>query len=111
MILRKRKVHPINKFTLSDNAIVFIKQFALSELGMSLPIDAEKLDEIIELATQWEEDMIDPLSKDGCDKTYDYPEKERNEMADKFVGEVTGQWNDDTLVPDFDDLNKRLGQM
>lgn len=53
--------------------------------------------------------MIDPLSKDGCDKSYDYPERERNEMADKFVGEITGQWNEEKLVPDFEDLNKRLG--
>lgn len=111
MLCKRKRVHQIKKFTLSDNAIIFIKQFALSELGMSLPLDAEKLDEIIELATRWEQDMIDPLSKDGCDKTYDYPEKRRNELADKFVGEITGQWDDDKLVPDFDDLNKRLGLM
>lgn len=67
------------------------------------------LDGIIDLATQWEIDMIDPLSADGCDKNYDYPERERNELADKFVSEITGKWNDDVLVPDFDDLNKRLG--
>ena len=53
--------------------------------------------------------MIDPLSDDGCDKTYEYPERERNELADKFVGEITGQWDDEKLIPDFDDINKRLG--
>lgn len=50
-----------------------------------------------------------PLSRDGCDKTYDYHEREWNELADKFVGEITGQWDDDKLIPDFYDLNKRLG--
>lgn len=99
----------IKKFKLSENAITFIKKFAMSELKLTAPIDAEILDEIVALAIQWELDMIDPLSEDGCDKTYEYPERERNEMADKFVGEITGQWDDESLIPDFDDLNKRLG--
>lgn len=111
LLCKRKKASALKKFTLSDNAIIFIKQFALSELGISLPINADKLDKIVDLATQWEEDMIDPISRDGCDKTYDYPEKRRNELADKFVGEITGQWDDDKLVPDFDDLNKRLGLM
>ena len=99
----------IKKFKLSENAIMFIKKFAMPELKLTAPIDVAVLDKIVELATQWELDMIDPLSEDGCDKTYEYPERERNELADKFVGEITGQWDDDTFVPDFDDLNKRLG--
>lgn len=99
----------IKKFKLSENAITFIKKFAMPELKLTAPIDAAILDKIVELATQWELDMIDPLSEDGCDKTYEYPERERNEMADKFVGEITGQWDDESLIPDFDDLNKKLG--
>ena len=71
-------------------------------------INEDMLDSIINLATQWEMDMIDPLSVDGCDKNYSYPERERNELADKFVGEITGKWKDDILVPDLDDLNDRL---
>ena len=97
------------KFNLSENAVNFIKKFVLTELNIISPINEETLDCIINLATQWEIDMIDPLSSDGCDKNYDYPERERNEMADKFVGEITGQWNDEKLVPDFEDLNRRLG--
>lgn len=99
----------IKKFSLSDNAILFIKKYAFPQLQIDAPLDENMLDKITELATQWEMDMIDPLSIDGCDKTYDYPERERNELADKFVGEITGQWDDEKLIPDFDDLNKRLG--
>ena len=86
-----------------------MKKYVLPELNINSPINADTLDDITNLAVQWELDMIDPLSKHGCDKTYDYPERERNEMADKFVGEITGQWDDTSLIPDFDDLNNRLG--
>ncbi len=106
---KKTEQTKIKKFTLSDNAILFIKKYVFPQLHINAPLDENMLDEITDLATQWEMDMIDPLSSDGCDKTYDYPERERNELADKFVGEITGQWNDDKLIPDFDDLNKRLG--
>ena len=107
--IKKTKQTTIKKFTLSDNAILFIKKYVFPQLQINAPLDENILDKITELATQWEMDMIDPLSSDGCDKTYDYPERERNELADKFVGEITGQWDDDKLIPDFDDLNKRLG--
>ena len=49
------------------------------------------------------------LDENGNDKTYDYPNKERNEMADRFVSEVSGKLSTDLWIPDFDDLNKRLG--
>ncbi len=86
-----------------------MKNYALNQLNINTQIDAEILDSVVDLATEWELDMIDPLSKNGCDKTYDYPERKRNELADMFVGEITGQWNDDESIPDFDDINKRLG--
>ena len=35
--------------------------------------------------------------------------KERNEMADRFVSEVSGKLSSDLWVADLDDLNKRLG--
>lgn len=112
MFLFKKKTYKKSepkKFKLSEKAITFIKKYIMTELNIVSPIDRNTLDVITDLATQWETDMIDPLSKDGCDKKYDYPERERNEMADKFVSEITGQWNDDGIVPDFEDLNKRLG--
>lgn len=104
----KKKGSEIQRFILSDNAIVFIKKYVLSALNIVSPINEETLDKIVDLATQWEIEMIDPTDLDGGDKEYDYPERERNTLADKFVGEITGQW-DDMLAPDFDDMNKRVG--
>ena len=111
MFLNKNKStqKEIRKFVLSENAITFIKNFVKPQLNITSPINEDVLDEITDLAVQWEMDMIDPLDKEGRDKTYDYPERKRNEMADKFVSEVTGQWDDEKLVPDFEDLNRRLG--
>lgn len=106
---KKKKQRQIKKFRLSENAISFIKNYALVQLNINTKIDTETLDRIVDLAVEWELDMIDPLSKDGCDKTYEYPERARNELADMFVGEITGQWNDDEAIPDFDDINNRLG--
>ena len=106
---KKNNKQKIVKFTLSENSIFFIKKYILIELKITTPINENDLDTIVALATQWELDMIDPLSKHGSDKTYNYPNKERNELADKFVAEITGQWDDDKAIPDFDDLNKRLG--
>ena len=106
---KKSTPKKIKKFTVSENALTFIKKFAQPQLNINSSIDENMLDEIIELAVQWEVDMIDPLSEDGCDKTYAYPERERNEMADQFVSEITGQWDDTALVPDLEDLNRRLG--
>lgn len=108
LIKKKTKQKKIKTFTLSNDAVLFIKKYAYPQLNTNALIDEELLDFITELATQWELDMIDPLSKDGQDKTFDYPEKERNELADKFVGEITGQWDEES-TPDFNDLNKRLG--
>lgn len=96
-------------FKLSDDAINFIRIFGAKEIGLHTPINEQILDAIVELATQWEMDMMDPSDANGGDKTYDYPEKKRNEAADRFVTEITGQWDDGRSVPDFDDLNRRLG--
>lgn len=106
---RKKQTTTPAKFLLSDDAIFFIKNFVINEKIIAGPLDAEALDRIVKLATAWEEDMIDPSSDSYADKAYDYPERKRNEMADKFVGEITGQWHDEELIPDFEDLNKRLG--
>lgn len=110
-ILKKKagKESKPKKFKLSDKAILFIKEYVIAELNIVSPIDSDMLDEITDLATQWEMDMIDPSSRSGSDKDYEYPERKRNELADKFVSEITGQWDDERFVPDFEDLNKRLG--
>ena len=49
------------------------------------------------------------VDENGNDITYDYPEKERNEMADRFVSEVSGKLASDYWTVDFDELNKKLG--
>ena len=98
----------IKYFLLSEDAVCFIKNYAMLAMELRSPIDDAALSAIVDLATQWETDMIDPLSVNGSDKTADYPEKERNEAADRFVTEITGQWTDFT-APDLEDLNCRLG--
>ena len=94
------------KHCFSNNAVLFIKKYAIPYLNIVGDIDND--DVIIEIegiARDWEDDMVD---KDGSDKEYDYPEKERNELADKFIGEVYSVIEDENEFFDYDDLNKRL---
>ena len=93
-------------FKLSDEAIEFIRLYLLKKLNISTKIDMDILDDFVSIAFDWESEMVD---ENGKDKTYDYPNKERNEMADRFVSEVSGKLSTDLWIPDFDDLNKRLG--
>ncbi len=64
------------------------------------------LDDFVSTAFDWESLMVD---ENVYDKMYEYPNKLRNEMADRFVTEVSGKLLTDLWIPDFDDLNKRLG--
>ena len=102
----KKKNKDMNVFKLSDEAIEFIRFYLLKELNISTKIDMDILDDFVSIAFDWESEMVD---ENGKDKTYDYPNKERNEMADRFVSEVSGKLSTDLWIPDFDDLNKRLG--
>lgn len=102
----KRKNRKIKIFKLSDEAVAFIKTYLLEECNIVAKIDMDKLDEFLSIAFDWESLMVD---ENGKDKTYDYPNKERNEMADRFVSEVSGKLSTNLWVPDFEDLNKRLG--
>ena len=95
------------KFTLSNDAVIFIKKYAMPALNICLPITEELEDRIFEFAEECELNMIDPLSENGADKDYDYPEKERDVLGDKYVGEVSGRWAENFTV-DLDDLNHRL---
>lgn len=104
--MKKNNAYP--KFTLSEDAIVFIRKYAIPALKIEGLITEAIADDIFEFATECELNMIDPLSEDGADKTYDYPEKERDALGDKYVSEVSGRWSKDFLI-DLDDLNKRLG--
>lgn len=96
----------IKYFNLSDDAVNFIKTYLLKECNVTTKIDMDVLDDFISIAFDWETAMID---ENGYDRTDNYPHKERNEMADRFVSEVSGKLSTGLWVPDFDDLNKRLG--
>ena len=102
----KKKNKCVNVFKLSDEAIEFIKIYLLKELNVTTKVDMDTLDDFVSVAFDWESEMVD---ENGNDKTYDYPNKERNEMADRFVSEISGKLSTDSWIPDFDDLNKRLG--
>ena len=105
MVFRKKN-KDMSVFKLSDEAIKFIRLYLLKKLNISTKIDMDILDDFVSIAFDWESEMVD---ENGKDKTYDYPNKERNEMADRFVSEVSGKLSTDLWIPDFDDLNKRLG--
>ncbi len=102
----KKKNKEIKVFKLSDEAIEFIRKYLLQECNVTTKIDRDLLDEFVNIAFDWETMMVD---EKGLDKTYDYPDKERNEMADRFVSEVSGKLSSDFWVPDIDDLNEKLG--
>lgn len=93
-------------FKLSDEAVIFIKKYLFVECDVKAKINDDLLDEFVSIAFDWESSMVD---ENGNDKDYDYPDKERNEMADRFVSEVSGKLSSDLWVADLDDLNKRLG--
>ena len=102
----RKKNKDMSVFKLSDEAIEFIRLYLLKKLNISTKIDMDILDDFVSIAFEWESEMVD---ENGKDKTYDYPNKERNEMADRFVSEVSGKLSTDLWIPDFDDINKRLG--
>ena len=101
----KKKNKDLSVFKLSDEAIEFIRLYLLKELNISTKIDMDILDDFVFIAFDWESEMVDENGKDKDD----YPNKERNEMADRFVSEVSGKLSTGLWIPDFDDLNKRLG--
>lgn len=96
----------IKVFKLSDDAISFIRTYLIEECNVTTKIDMDIFDDFIAIAFDWETAMVD---ENGHDRTNNYQHKERNEMADKFVSEVSGKLSTGLCVPDFDDLNKKLG--
>lgn len=78
----------------------------MKERNVTTKIDVDMLDEFVCIAFDWESLMVD---ENWNDKTYDYPDKERNEIANRFVSELSGKLSSDLWIPDIDDLNQRLG--
>lgn len=96
----------ITKYKLSDEAVVFIRDYLFAECEITAPIDENKMEEFISIAFDWETSMVD---ENGNDKLHDYPDKRRNEAADRFISEVSNKWVDEFCFIDFSDLNQRLG--
>lgn len=101
----KKKNKEVTVFRLSNESVEFIKKYLLKDTDIS-KINADILAEFVAIAFDYESLMVD---KNGSEKTYDYPDKERNEMADRFISEISVKLESDLWVIDFDDLNKRLG--
>lgn len=101
-----KRNNKLKVFKLSDDAVNFIKTYLLNECDITTQINMDILDDFISIAFDWETAMVD---ENGYDRTEDYPYKERNKMADKFVSEVSGKLSSGLWIPDFDDLNRKLG--
>jgi len=99
MIFKKRSNDERLK-KLSDNALLFIKKYAMDALHINQKIDDDIACDILHFACQCELNMVD---SEGKDRTEDYPQKERDILGDAYVTEVS-----DYLI-DLDDLNNRLG--
>ena len=101
----RKKDKKVKVFKFTDEAVEFMRMYLLKDNKSITQIDMELIDEFVSIAFDWESLTVDEY---GHEKTYDYPDKSRNEMADRFVSEVSGKLSTG-WVPDFDDLNKRLG--
>lgn len=84
---------------LSEQALLFIKKYAIPTLKIQGKIDEDSAMAILDFACQCELNMID---EQGCDKIGDYPEKERDVLGDAYVTETSA------YIIDLDDLNNRL---
>lgn len=101
--IKRKKIEEVEiPKKVSDEAIYFIKKYAIHALNLSLPLNEDSFCEVLAFADECELNMIDPLSKYGSDKDYDYPEKERDILGDKFVSETSA------YLIDLEDLNERL---
>jgi hypothetical protein len=81
----KKNNTDIEKVKFSDRAIDFIKQYILNEMNIQLPITLEKLDDIIDLAQDWEEDF----ATKEVNPNFKFDEKKATE-AMAFVSETSG---------------------
>ena len=96
---KKKKDEKIPK-KLSEEALMFIKKYAIPTLNIQGKINTDSAIKILDFACQCELNMIDD---EGKDRTDDYPEKERNILGDSYVTEISA------YEIDLDDLNQRLG--
>lgn len=100
MKLFKKKKQDELSIKLSEQALLFIKKYAIPTLNIREKIDEDLAMSILNFAVQCELNMVNDR---GYDRTEEYPEKERDYLGDAYVTE-TGAYR-----IDLDDLNKRLG--
>ena len=84
---------------LSEQALLFVKKYAIPTLKIQGKIDDDSAMDILDFACQCELNMVD---EQGCDRVDDYPEKERDILGDAYVTENSA------YEIDLDDLNNRL---
>lgn len=94
----KKKIDTPKKLT--EQALLFIKKYAIPTLKIQGKIDYDSAMDILNFACQCEQNMI---NEQGCDRIDDYPEKERDILGDAYVTETSA------YKIDLDDLNQRLG--
>ncbi len=94
----KQKVDSPKK--LSEQALLFIKKYAIPTLKIQGKIDDDTAMDILDFASQCELNMVD---ENGNDRIDDYPEKERDILGDAYVTETSA------YEIDLEDLNQRLG--
>jgi hypothetical protein len=99
-----RKVNAAIKLVFTDREILFIKKYAIPDLGLTYPLDEEQFDKICDYAEDCELNMIDEY---GADKQYDYAEKERDILGDRFVTFMSS-YADKNYFIDYDELNKMV---
>ena len=96
----KKKQEVNNPKKLSEEAILFIKKYAIPKLKIQGRINEDVAIDILDFACDCELNMID---EQGDDRTDDYPEKERDILGDAYVTETSA------YEIDLIDLNERLG--
>lgn len=91
-------------YILSESALQFFKEYILSDMSITKPIDNLMLCKIEDRLYEYENDNI---NEDGTNKPNDHPFFERNQKSSEVLAELYGIWNDGDV--DYDNLNKRLG--
>lgn len=96
----KKKQQENTPKKLSEQALLFIKKYAIPSLNIQGKIDDDSAMDILDYACQCELHMTDEQGRDRIDN---YPEKERDIWGDAYVTETSA------CKIDLNDLNQRLG--
>lgn len=98
---KKQKVEIDEPKKLSEEAVDYIKKYAIKDLGITKPIDEDVFLEIFDMAESDELHMIDEEGYDRKDLSSE--EYLRCVAGMEFVTECC------QITIDYDDLNRRLG--